>query len=139
MEVSDVLRVVELDPVGFAVQSRLSRLAALESMRWREDVDFLTRDMLLRLEAVVYGEVKEARSRLAVRVPASWWQHFKAEAIKWGNPFFDPSKVRYVERVAEVVDRDLVWWPEADLPVPGGWGRPVRVALAGESRFAEGV
>ena len=70
----------------------------------REWQDRVMDSMVHELEALVLtGPTKKIQKTVTYEVPATWWDAFKLEAITWGNPFFDPAKVRY-RRVAMVVE-----------------------------------
>lgn len=73
----------------------------------REDAPWMEREgvaMVMAVEGLVLcGPHSKRTHDVAVSVPASWWQHFKLTAIEWGNPFFDPTKVRMREIRRRVV------------------------------------
>ena len=90
----------------------------------RDSLDFLTNDLLISIEADVLshhlGKQVQTDSH---RVPATWWQHFKLEAIKWGNPFFDPAKVR-MNTITFVTQFDVhATYPELNMALPPTVGK----------------
>lgn len=83
-------------------------------------------ELAYRLEAyVMAAKVDAVTSSRFERVPKTWWDHFKLEAIKWGNPFFDPEKIRYTR--LELTTRYRTWatFPECPVQFPSELGPPV--------------
>lgn len=94
--------------------------------------DILHDQLIYRLESyVMANQIDSIDQMRAELVPATWWQHFKADAIKWGNPFFSADKIK--TRRIEVRVRYRAWATFPDCPVefPPGLG-PVRIAVDAE-------
>ena len=76
--------------------------------------DFMQNELRAALDAYVWSHKAELQTQtVTVKVPATWWQHFKYDAIKWGNPFFNPANVRM--RQIELVTQYQVWETYPDL------------------------
>jgi len=123
----------QLEAQTFGAQTRIPA-SVVASMKFEEVRDLMRDDLIHSVRGFIYGQSRkgETITRTAqVRTPDGWWQHFKECAIRDGNPFFDPAKVRYRYRTATLtVDpAEFRWWPYADLPVPEHWGAPIRLAL----------
>lgn len=122
MKVSRLL----LDKLKVAVPKRVSRARLLDLTLYQRDGDFLLNEMLFSLEAYVLAhQIDGRRVSKWERVPATWWQHFKLDAIKWGNPFFDPDKVRYTRIELSTEYRVWATFPECWIDFPEELGKPV--------------
>lgn len=77
-------------------QRRMSHVETVgRSFYIQHDRDFFTDAMHMCLDAYIWSHKADLQTQTATaRVPATWWDHFKLEAIKWGNPFFNPAKIR---------------------------------------------
>lgn len=118
-------------------QSALEILADAEFRTWVEQDVMgnmmleLVRECLAYQHEIKPTEVSEwVELVLEERVPATWWQHFKLSAIRDGNPFFNPKKVKYrtirkkSRQRVEVVFDVLTAFPEWPFKVPKDAGRP---------------
>lgn len=134
------LDVIKLQLVRRVAKSRAAiiRNARLD-VNVMEDwqIEQLLDDVVYSFDALVLGKRQRAQPEkvyftTTVRVPASWWQAFKLSAIRDGNPFFDPEKVRFADapvsgHVVINVERDVVW-PDSDFTVDAmtqHYGTPV--------------
>jgi hypothetical protein len=132
-----VFNQVTLDKIRVGVQRRVSPVM-LHDLTVSAREDFFTRDMLLSMEAFVLGKQQRSEPETSTYTveftkPASWWQQFKQSAIRDGNPFFDPAKVRTVKerrQVQAVVTHHRAHvWPEFNIVLPPDAGKSVVMPL----------
>lgn len=130
-----------IEKVKLYVNQRFPRyvLQGLRDVQLQEYLRLAADEIVYQLEAAVYGQHVGTVERtetvtFEIEVPASWWQAFKLDAIKWGNPIFNPDKVKMTkiirhQRVTLTVDVKDVY-PDATIILPDDpWGGPVRVMV----------
>lgn len=111
--------------------------------------EILRNELTIKLEALIYEwsgsvvvDTREVEHCFVVtwEEPATWWQSFKLQAIKDGNPFFDPAKIRMVDhhRVdVQTVRIRAELFPAAafpDLNFPVEFGQPILYTRAQNTR-----
>lgn len=85
--------------------------------------DSAYKEVLLALETHVWAHNLDAQTQRCVRyVPATWWQHFKQDAIKWGNPFFNPNKIKMKHIVLVTKFQPWLKFPEPPFAIPPKMG-----------------
>lgn len=142
----DFLRLETVDLLTDEVAARMEVSRAM-LMNTRLDVtEDIVRDTLVasirkRFLTYDHGTTPETHSEwseVEFTTPASWWQAFKLSAIRDGNPFFDPGKVRYRTETRGV--RLSVTWsmrtgfPEMPMEIPNS-GRPFHYLKPASTRI----
>ncbi len=111
---------VELERRRVAAATYVSRHAHRDVMD-----DVIYDRLMYRVESHVMANQLDAQTATAgARVPATWWQHFKLDAIKWGNPFFRKDRIKYAEVSMSAHFKAWATFPESTIDFPPTLGRP---------------
>lgn len=107
-------------------------IAKLPMAKLATYLDAFVDDLFATLSAHVLGHETGSETfteTLVTEQPESWWQAFKLSAIEWGNPFFDPDKVRIKQTAHTVTVKATAFtaFPELPFVAPDNWGAHVQM------------
>lgn len=109
-------------------------IAVTREVRYSVDADIMRDQLVHRLESFVLAHQLDAQVQTHTEeVPATWWQHFKLEAIRWGNPLFNPAKVRMRSLTLTTRFQPWVNFPDPQIAYPDILG-PTRIAIEAHNR-----
>ena len=124
------IKTVELTKLPIGVSAILDDYVVVKSgLKFESIIDPMLGGMLYQIKTYILAEEIDHRSkevRFSVRLPSSWWQHFKYDKFPAWLLHKFPVKYEEYYQVKTVTFRKYATYPKANILLPDKVGELVR-------------